>query len=41
VDTNLIAALKLYDPAELPGMMLVLRSRWVSFPLARTRQTIR
>ena len=23
VDTNVIAALKLYDPAELPGMMLV------------------
>lgn len=23
VDTNAIAALKLYDPAELPGMMLV------------------
>jgi predicted nucleic acid-binding protein len=23
VDTNVIAALKMYDPAELPGMMLV------------------
>ena len=41
VDTNVIAALKLYDPAELPGMMLVTAVTLGELPSARTRPTIR